>query len=127
MIIRTSDAQWLTTLAQVYRERQEAVLLDDAKLGVDPTSQTLLQMGRKGRLSREEWVAVGLSVGLSSAGIFLVVFAAVDPEPWSKVGFAIGAGSVLALTGGFSAIRILTRVKPPRISVGKSGFEISWD
>jgi len=83
-------------------------------------------MGQKGKLTTPEWVAVATSLGVAATGAFLVVMAVVDPEPFSKIGFALGAGSVMTLGGGFAAVRILTRQKPPTITVSAKGFEISW-
>ena len=57
-----------------------------------------------------------------------MVMAVIDPEPYTKVMTAIVAGAVLLGTGGFTAIRILTHIKPPHIRVSKPGlFEIHWD
>jgi len=56
----------------------------------------------------------------------MVLIAFYDPEPTSKLALLIGSGVLLALTGGLSAIYILTKKKPPNIKVGKNGFEISW-
>jgi hypothetical protein len=38
----------------------------------------------------------------------------------------VGGGLACVLGGGFSAIRILTREKPPSVRVRPSGFEIDW-
>jgi hypothetical protein len=64
---------------------------------------------------------------VSSVGAFLVVMAVLDPEPYSKIGFALGAGATMTMGGGFAAIRVLTRQKPPRVTVSPVGFEIAWD
>src|ERR1035437_9306715 len=53
-IVRTSDPNWLRTLALLYRARQAGVLIDDAGLGINPEDQTLLQMARVSGLSRRE-------------------------------------------------------------------------
>ena len=38
----------------------------------------------------------------------------------------VASGAVLALSGGFSAIYILTNKKPPNIKMSKNGIEIAW-
>jgi hypothetical protein len=125
--IRTSEQDWLPRLTQAYRERMQVDLIDDAKLGVDPATQNLLQMGATGRLTRREWTAVGLSSGMTLFGVALVVAAIVDPEPTSKLGLLVGSGALLALTGGFQTIRLLTRQKPPSITITAKGIHIGWE
>ena len=126
-IIRTSEKGWLTRLARAYRGRTPVELIDDAKVGIDPQSQTLMTMGLSARLSPTDWVAVGVSLGLSVAGVAFVVLAVLDPEPTSKLGLLVGGGALCALTGGVSAVGILIRRRPPNIQVDGKGFKISWD
>ncbi len=125
--IRTSEKGWLTRLAAAYRGRTPVHLVDDAKVGIDPQSQTLVAMGLSARLSPTDWVAVGVSLGLSAAGVGFVVLAFLDPEPTSKLGLLVGGGAICALTGGVSAVGILIRRRPPNIVVDGKGFRISWD
>ena len=66
-------------------------------------------------------------MGVAASGAYLLVMAIVDPEPFSKIAFALGAGAVLTMGGGFTAVRVLTKMKPPNIKVGTKGFEICWD
>jgi hypothetical protein len=125
--IRTSEKDWLPRLTQAYRHRTQVELVDDAQLGVDPATQSLLQMGATGRLTRREWSAVSLSAGMTLFGATLVVMAVLDPEPTSKLGLLVGSGALLALTGGFQTIRVLTRQKPPSITITAKGIHIGWD
>jgi hypothetical protein len=127
LAIRTSEQDWLPRLTQAYRERVQVDLIDDANLGVDPATQSLLQMGATGRLTRREWTAAGLSAGMTLFGAGLVVAAIVDPEPTSKLGLLVGSGALLALTGGFQTIRLLTRQKPPSITITAKGVHIGWE
>ena len=102
------------------------LVIDDANVGIDPSTHTLFDMGRKAELSTAEITAVCVSCGMSIAGIGMVLLAFYDPEPTTKLGLLVACGAVLALTGGFSAIYILTKKKPPNIKVGKNGIEIAW-
>jgi hypothetical protein len=126
-IIRTSEHGWVGALAKAYRDRVRILLIDDAKVGIDPAKDSLMAMGIKARLSIQEWMAVGVSIGMSAAGILMVVLAFVDPEPTSKLGLLVGGGAVCVLAGGLTATRILTRLRPPDISAGLGGIRISWD
>ena len=127
LIVRTSVPGWMTQVARAYKAKNSFELVDDAGMGVDPLNQTLLDMGRKANLTVPEWIGVLISLGMSATGAGLLVMAIVDPEPFSKISFAIGSGVLLVAGGGFSAIRILTGHKPPRIKVLPSGaFEINF-
>lgn len=103
------------------------LLIDDAQVGIDPTRQTLLDMGRTAVLNRREWAGVLVSLGLTGIGLWMVVAAVLDPEPTSKLGLLIGGGTACLLGGGFSAVRILTRSRPPTVEVGVRGIQIHWD
>ena len=124
--IRTSEAGWLSELAQAYREKREVLVVDDAGIGLDPSSQSLLNMGQQAGFSRREWAGVLVSLGMSGVGLWMVVAAIVDPEPTSKLGLLVAGGSVLLFTGGFSAVRILTNRRPPAVEVTRLGIRISW-
>ena len=125
--IRTSEQGWLARLAKAYRNRDRVVIIDDANVGIDPSSQTLLDMGLKTGLSRQEWIAVLIAGGMTIFGAAVIILAILDPDPTSKLGLLIASGAVLTLGGGFSAIRILTKHKPPKVRVSGHGIEIEWD
>ncbi len=126
-MIRTSQPGWFPRLARAYREREPVLLVDDANVGIDPQSQSLVSMGIKAGLSPADWTAVGVAVGVSAAGVMMVILAIVDPEPTSKLGLLVGGGAVCVLTGGLTAVGILTRRRPPAIEMGAGGFKIKWD
>ena len=127
-VIRTSTSGWMVALAKAYRARAPVELIDDARLGVDPIRETLLDMGRRAGLSTREWVAVLVALGVGLAGAYLLVMAILDPEPYSKISFALATGGVLVLSGGFGAIRVLVGHKPPTVRLSPhGGFEIVFD
>jgi len=127
LVVRTSQPGWLATLAKAYKDQTPALIIDDAGVGIDPVNHSLFEMGRHARLSIAEIAAACVAVGMAAAGVAMVVLAFVDPEPTTKLGLLIASGAVLALTGGLSAIHVLTKKKPPSIRVASNGFEISWD
>lgn len=124
--IRTSEKDWLPRLTRAYREHTDVQLIDDAALGVDPATQSLLQMGLAGKLTRREWTAVSLSAGMTVFGAGMIIAAIVDPDPTSKLGLLVASGALLALTGGFQTIHLLTRQKPPSITISARGVHIDW-
>jgi hypothetical protein len=127
LVIRTSSPGWLASLAKAYQSQTSVALLDDAQIGVNPINDTLLDMGRKANLSQREWIAVLVALGVGVTGAYLLVMAILDPEPYSKIAFALGTGALLVAGGGFAAIRVLVGHKPPNIKVSPSrGFEISF-
>lgn len=126
-VVRTSDKGWFAALARAYRDRSRILVVDDANVGIDPARESLVAMAIKAHLSIEQWIAVGVSIGVSAAGVTMVVLAFVDPEPTSKLGLLVGGGAVCVLAGGLTAVRILTRLRPPSITASAGGIRISWD
>lgn len=124
--VKTSEDGWLARLADAYRERRSITLIDDAKVGIDPSGQSLLEMGRHAKLSPRDWAGVMVSLGMSGFGVAMVIAAVFDPDPTSKLGLLVGGGTVCILGGGFSAVRILTRLRPPTLEVHGSGFRLRW-
>ena len=124
--IRTSEKDWLARLTEAYRRHAQVDLIDDAGAGIDPARQSLLQMGLSGRLTRREWTAVSVSAGMTVFGAGLIIAAIVDPDPTSKLGLLVGSGALLALTGGFQTIHLLTRLRPPSITISPRGIHIDW-
>jgi len=124
--VRTSQVDWIATLARIYKERRSVLLVDDGQFGIDPTWQTLFDMARRVGLSKKESAALWIAGGMSAAGIGMIVLAFVDPEPTSKLGLLLGGGVICILGGGFTAIRTVTNDKPPNIKLTLKGFQISW-
>jgi hypothetical protein len=127
LTIRTSETGWLAQLALAYREEREVLVVDDAEIGLDPRSQSLLAMGKEYGLARREWAGVLVSLGLSGVGLWMVSAAIISPEPTSKLWLLVGGGSVLLITGGHQAVGILTHRKPPVVEITRLGFRISWE
>ncbi|NJO90769.1 MAG: hypothetical protein HC831_18745 [Chloroflexia bacterium] len=96
-------------LAECYKKKIPITLIDDANFGIDPNDDTILAMGLKAKLTIADWVAVGVALGLSAAGMTVIVLACIDPEPTTKLGLLIGSGAICLIGGGFSAISILTK------------------
>lgn len=124
--IRTSEEGWFTQLARAYKQKTPVFLVDDAKVGIDPAVESLAAMGLKAKLTPREWSAVSVAVGLSAAGAAMVILAFLDPEPTSKLGLLVGGGAVCVLTGGLTAVRILTKMRPPNVQIGPGGMKIYW-
>lgn len=124
--IRTSSSAWLKELAKAYKSRKRARLIDDAGLGVDPSMQSLFDMGQRADLSVRDWVGVLVALGLSSAGFWMVRLAFLDPEPTSKLWLLVSGGCLTLVTGGGMAIWILTDRRPPTVRATPKGFEICW-
>jgi len=72
-------------------------------------------------------MAVLVSLGLSAVGVWMIAAALADPEPTSKLALLVAAGAISVIGGGFSAIRVLTRERPPSIEVGRSGIKVCWE
>jgi len=124
--IRTSEKGWLARLSTAYKNKEAFFLIDDAGVGIDPQRQTILQMGKQIGLSVREWVGVLIALGMTLFGAWMVVAAIMDPDPTSKLWLLVASGALLSFSGGFTAIRILTANKPPKVRVTKGGFEVDW-
>jgi hypothetical protein len=127
LIIKTSEAGWLPKIVKAYQDRATLVIVDDAGVGIDPSQDTLFAMGKKAGLQARDWTAVAVALGMAATGIYLLLAAIADPEPFSKMAFTIGAGTSLIMGGGFGAIKVLTGHKPPNVRASSRGFEVSWD
>jgi hypothetical protein len=125
-IVKTSQPRWLDALARNYKDRTPVLLVDDAGIGLDPGSQTLLLMAKQAGLSQREVAGACVAAGMSAVGITMIVLAFVDPEPTSKLGLLVAGGTVCTLYGGFSALRIFTRHTPPNVRLSTDGIEILW-
>ena len=127
--IRASEKDWFKKLAEAYKNKINVIFIDDAGLNINPAIQTLLEMGQKAGIEPREWIAVLISVGVAGAGVYMIVAAILDPEPTIKLGLLIVGGSVSLVGRGFSAIRVLTKQKPPTIEVSQGGIKIKikWD
>lgn len=125
--IRTSEGDWVRKLAEAYKNKINVIFIDDAGLNINPDIQTLLEMGQEAGIDPKEWIAVLISVGVAGAGVWMIAAALADPEPTSKLGLLIVGGSISLVGGGFSAIRVLTKQKPPTVEVSQEGFKIEWD
>lgn len=126
LVVRTTQPGWLAVLAKAYKDRTPTLLIDDANTGIDPSTHSLFEMGRKAEVSKADIAGACIGVGMTAAGIAFVVLAFLDPEPTTKLGLLVISGAILALSGGFTAIHILTKVKPPNIKLTGDGFEIYW-
>jgi hypothetical protein len=58
--IKTSDQRWLERLARAYKERMPVSLVDDANVGIDPSTQTTFQIARGPECPRERSLGRGL-------------------------------------------------------------------
>ena len=126
-LIRTSEDKWFEKLAKVYKDRKPIRLVDDANVGIDPARQTLLGMGKQAGLAKSQWGGVLVALGMTGVGVWMIVAAIIDPEPTSKLSLLIAGGTACVLGGGFTAIRILTKLHPPSVTVSKRGIIIKWD
>jgi len=125
--IKTSDERWLERLPRAHKEGIPVSLVDDANVGIDPSTQTIFQIARTAGMSSREIAGAAVALGMSAAGVAMVVLAFLDPEPTSKLGLLIGGGITCLLGGSFSAIKIMTREKPPTVRITPSGFRIEWE
>src|SRR5947199_9978317 len=100
LVIRTSQRGWLSDLAKAYKERRPVTVIDDAGLGIDPSLESLLEMGHKAGLSVRVGMGVLMSLGMFGAGVWMIAAALADPEPRSKLALLVHAGATCVVGDG---------------------------
>lgn len=117
-IIRTSEKNWLEKAIELYTEKTAFTFKDDAGLGLSQkdlkSAVSLIRAAKsKGKYSKRNIIAALAGVGITGAGVWIVLLAIVDPEPTTKLGLLITGGFVLAVTGAvgtFAALGVIFRV-----------------
>lgn len=112
LLIKTSDEQWLKSAIEAYSKKQAFTLLDDAGIGLTEkdlvSAVTLIRVAKKKAGLPFKTIAQALtSIGITGAGIYIVILAIADPEPTSKLGLLITGGLILAVTGSLGALSSL--------------------
>lgn len=112
LIIKTSQSEWLKDSIELYSKKQAFTLLDDAKIGLTEkdlsSAVTLIRAAKKKAGLPIKTIAQALtSIGITGAGIYIVILAIADPEPTSKLGLLITGGLILAVTGSLGALSSL--------------------
>ncbi len=109
LIIKTSDTEWLKIAIDNYSRKQAFTLIDDAQIGLSEkdlvSAVTLIRAAKKkGGFSIKTIAQALTSIGITGAGVYIVILAIADPEPTSKLGLLITGGLVLAVTGSLGAL-----------------------
>ncbi|MFK8038205.1 MAG: hypothetical protein AB8B74_07955 [Crocinitomicaceae bacterium] len=128
-VIKTSDIDWLEMALKQYASKNKFTFIDDAKLGLtenDLKSAVSLIRASKSKAGKtvKQITAVLVGIGLSAAGIWIILLAIVDPEPTTKLGLLIAGGFVLAITGGYGTLRALGVSFSVIAKKGNMSFEI---
>ena len=110
--IKTSNPEWLEIALKKYSLKKEFIFIDDAKLGMtekDLKSAVNLIKASKAKAGKtvKQITAVLVGIGMSSAGIGIVILAIADPEPTTKLSLLIAGGFILAISGGYGTLRAL--------------------
>lgn len=112
LIVKTSHTEWLKVAIENYSKKQAFTLMDDAKIGLTEkdlvSAVTLIRAAKKKAGLPFKTIAQALtSIGITGAGIYIVILAIADPEPTSKLGLLITGGLILAVTGSLGALASL--------------------
>ena len=112
LILKTSNTEWLKIAIDNYSKKQAFTLVDDANIGLTEkdlvSAVTLIRAAKKkGGFSIRTIAQALTSIGITGAGIYIVILAIADPEPTSKLGLLITGGLILAVTGSLGALSSL--------------------
>jgi hypothetical protein len=81
-----------------------------------------------GRVSQREWLGILASFEVAGIGVSVLLLAFLDPEPITKLSLLVGGGLVMTFCGGFSALYVITGLRPPTVRYNsKGGFDLSWN
>jgi hypothetical protein len=127
LIVRTTDPHWWPRFQSARRHRQPLCLIDDGRVGVLPSSQSLNRLGPVARMGPSDWHGMLPALALLAAGSSAVLGSFLGPEPFGTLWLLLLCGGACACRGTWMAIRILARLRPPRISTcAGSVIEIRW-
>lgn len=127
--IKTSNPEWLEVALKEYSLKNEFTFVDDAKLGMtekDLQSAVNLIRASKSKAGKtiKQITAVLVGLGMSLAGIWIILLAIADPEPTTKLGLLITGGFILAISGGYGTLRALGVNFSVTAKRGDMSFEI---
>lgn len=110
--VKTSSKNWLEEALNEYTSKKEFILVDDKEIKIkedDLNSAVNLIKAAKAKEGKSSTqITKSLtSIGLSSAGICVIMLAIADPEPTTKLSLLLVGGIVLAISGGYDALRAL--------------------
>ena len=112
LIVKTSQTEWLKVAIDNYSKKQTFTLVDDAKIGLTEkdlvSAVSLIRTAKKKAGLSFKTIAQALtSIGITGAGVYIVIIAIADPEPTSKLGLLITGCLLLAVTGSLGALSSL--------------------
>ena len=110
--IKTSEKDWLERAIKKYKNKETFVLIDNAGIGFDKDDlksaiSLLKAVKEKGNISLKQIIAVLAGIGITGAGVYIIIAAIADPEPTTKLGLLISGGILLALTGSIGTFAAL--------------------
>ncbi|MFK8046166.1 MAG: hypothetical protein AB8B72_11770 [Crocinitomicaceae bacterium] len=131
-VIKSSDIDWLEAALKEYASKKEFTFIDDQKLGLtehDLKSAVNLIKASKSKAGKtvKQITAVLVGIGLSAAGVWIIILSIADPEPTTKLGLLIAGGFVLAISGGYGTLRALGVHFTVVAKKGDMSFEIKPD
>jgi hypothetical protein len=111
-VVRTSEEDWLERALEFYTDKAAFVFIDDACVGITQkdleSAVSLIRAAKvKGGFPLKNIMAVLVGLGLSGAGIWMIIAAIADPEPTSKLGLLVAGGVLITLTGGLGTLSAL--------------------
>jgi hypothetical protein len=128
LVISTSEEGWFARLVDAYKTKVPVEIIDDANVGIDLAQDSLARIGKKGRVSQREWLGILASFGVAGIGVSVLLLAFLDPEPTTKLSLLVGGGLAMTCCGGFSALHVITGLRPPTVRYNsKGGFDVSWN
>jgi len=112
IIIKTSESDWLEKSIKCFTEKTAFSFVDDAKMGLTETdlksAVNLIRVAKsKGNKTWKSIVGVLTGLGITGAGVYIIMLAIIDPEPTTKLGLLVSGGLIITLTGSLGVLSSL--------------------
>ena len=110
-IIDGAKSEWIKEVLDAFMSRKAFIIenfpYNLSSEAVISSGIEFLKLLNKEGMSYKEIAQLLVGIGISSAGMWLVWLAIIDPEPTSKLAILTVGGIVLIAVGGIAALRAL--------------------
>lgn len=130
MKIFTSDNEFIKKILQLFKKRKSFEVYDDKGYGFkkEDFENALNFINKIKETTGLSWNEIGqilTGLGFSTAGIWLVRLAIINPEPISKINLLVTSGVFLILSGGFAILKAFGSNWNVNVNLGGNNFSIT--
>ena len=119
--IFTSGENWLKQVVSHYQEEEAFVLVDDGGLGVDPSQESLFDMGQRSGLEPLDILRLALTNQLVFSGLFMMIAGIVAEERGATIALLAAGFAMMA-----PVFHIYRSKRPRHVDQEAEGIRVSW-